>query len=156
MPQFSVCLLSIFLSLFSTLTNAIEKSFLQNNPQSLYSLLSAKNSIQISLPEPISFSDQVSRQQAYFFFKKIFQTFKTFEFYPEEEFPAFAEQGISIYKVRWSFIHIRNNNQYVFQIFFYIQREAPLPDRSKKARTFAPSAKILNLWKITEIKAEKL
>lgn len=156
MPQVSVCLVSLFLSLFSAVTQNIERCFLQNNSQDFSHLLSRQNSIPISLPEPISFSDQISSQQAYFLFQRIFRTFKTFEFYPEEAPPRFPEKGVYIYKARWSFIHTKNNNQHVFQIFFYIKSEHFPGKRAGKATVLPESPPIINFWKITEIKAEKL
>jgi len=131
-------ILGLFIALSPT-TQSIEKAFLQNNPRILYSLFSSESSINISLPEPISFSDQVSREQAFFLFKKIFSSFNTLEFYPEEEFPFSSENQSFIFKARWSFKDNRNNNQYPIHIFFYLIKE-----------------KLKNTWKIIEIKAEKI
>jgi len=86
-----IILLALFFPVISTTTQNIEKSFLQNNPKILYSLFSSKSSVNISLPEPISFSDQVTNQQAYFFFRKIFTSYTTFEFFAEEEPPDLPE-----------------------------------------------------------------
>jgi hypothetical protein len=155
-PQFSLCLLSVFLSLLSTSTKNIEKAFLQNNPGQLFSLLSEKSYIHISLPEPISFSDQLSSQQAYFFFRKTFRTFKTFEFYSENNSIRFPEKGVTIFKARWSFINKKNNNQYVFQIYFYLRSNQDRGKTISASGASRESSKIFNIWKITEIKAEKL
>ncbi|UCC41831.1 MAG: hypothetical protein JSV96_12620 [Candidatus Aminicenantes bacterium] len=122
----------------------IEKAFLQNNPKILYSLFSSRSSINISLPEPISFSDQLSHQQAYFLFKRTFSSYATFEFYSESKLPASPEIRNFIFKARWSFKDKKTNNQYVFHIFFYLMDEA-----SKK------SEKLKSNWKIIEIKAER-
>jgi len=132
---FSLCLL------LSTSAQNIEKAFLQNNPKILYPQFSSKSHINISLPEPISFSDQLSNQQAYFLFKKIFNSFSTFEFYSEKQSLSSEEEAF-ILKARWSFKNKKNNNQYVFHIFFYLLKEH--------------DQKHGNLWKITEIKAEKI
>jgi len=134
-----VILLTALLSLLSPVTQEIEKAFLQNNPKILYSLFSLESSINISLPEPISFSDQVSSEQAYFLFRKIFSSFTTLEFYSEEEFPFSTENQSFIFKARWSFKDNKNNNQYPINIFFYLINE-----------------KHKNSWKIIEIKAEKI
>jgi len=134
-----VILLTALLSLLSPVTQEIEKAFLQNNPKILYSLFSLESSINISLPEPISFSDQVSSEQAYFLFRKIFSSFTTLEFYSEEEFPFSTENQSFIFKARWSFKDNKNNNQYPINIFFYLINE-----------------KLKNSWKIIEIKAEKI
>ncbi len=141
MANFIVYILSSLCLLFSASSQNIEKAFLQNNPKILYSQFSSKSHINISLPEPISFSDQLSNQQAYFLFKKIFNSFSTFEFYSERQSLS-SEQETYIFKARWSFKNKKNNNQYVFHIFFFLLKEN--------------DQKHGNLWKITEIKAEKI
>jgi len=141
--QLSLCILSVFLSLVSSVTKNTEKSFLQNNPQLLLSLLSSERPINISLPEPISFSDEVSGQQAYFLFKKIFQAYTTFEFFPEISSPPSPEKGRFIFKASWSFYN-KNLNQVRFRIYFYVRAEQ------------RPSSKADDTWKIAEIKAERL
>lgn len=125
-----------------TTTQNIEKAFLQNNPKILYSLFSSRNHVSFSLPEPISFSDQLSDQQAYFFFKKIFSSFSTLEFYSEN--PTMDFEGINyIHKARWSFKDKKTQDLYVFHIFFYLVE-------SNNSQKSAKGSK----WKITEIKAE--
>jgi len=149
----NVVLLSILVSLLPTTTQNIEKAFLQNNPKILYSLFSAKSSINISLPEPISFSDQLSNQQAYFLFRKIFSAYTTFEFYSEKELPSDLENQNFIFKARWSFRDNKNNNQYVIHVFFYLIKEI------NSGPSFRQSLKNENskiTWKITEIKAGKI
>jgi len=140
-----VLTLIALLPLFATTTTQnIEKAFLQNNSKMLLSLFPPKSHINISLPAPISFADQVSNQQAYFLFKKIFSSYATFEFYSERQKPNFQSDG-TILKARWSFRDKKNNNQYVFNIFFYLIRiEAHDTDQNN------------NAWQITEIKAEKI
>jgi hypothetical protein len=140
--QLSLCILSVFLSLVSFVTKNTERSFLQNNPRLLLSLFSADAPINISLPEPISFSDEVSGQQAYFLFKQIFQTYTTFEFFPEVEAPPSIEKGRFIFKASWSFYN-KNLSQVRFRIYFYVRAE---PERAKAG----------DFWKIAEIKAERL
>jgi len=140
--QLGLFFLSFFLLLSSPITENIEKSFLQNNPRFLFPLFSTAQPVNISLPEPISFSDQLSCEQAYFLFQKIFRTYTTFEFFPEPSVQQTPDKGRFIFKARWSFLN-KNKTQTVFQIFFYI-RSLPQTD------------KLENPWKITEIKAEKL
>lgn len=142
MSQLSLYLLSLFLSLSSAFTENIEKSFLQNDPHILFSLLPSEQPLNISLPQPISFSDQISSEQAFFLFKKIFQTYTTFEFFSEPGFLPSLEKGRYIFKARWSFLS-KNRNQHVFMIFFYI-------------RGRPGASKLSDFWKISEIKAEKL
>lgn len=156
MTHLHVFLLTIALSLLSPTTKNIEKAFLQNNPRILYSLLSSESHINISLPEPISFSDQLSQQQAYFLFKQIFSAFTTFEFYSGSELPLFPEKQDFIFKARWSFKNNKNNNQYVFQIFFYLINERYQKGKSSPVRSKEKPEKFEHLWKIIEIKAEKL
>jgi len=139
--QVGLFLLTLVLSLSSSFTENIERSFLQNNPRLLFSLLAAEP-VQVSLPAPISFSDEISSEQAYFFFQKIFRTYTTFEFFPEQGVIRSFEGGSFIFKARWSFLN-RNRNQYVFLIFFYV-----------RARPGASGPK--PLWEISEIRAEQL
>ena len=125
-----------------TTTQNIEKAFLQNNPKLLYSLFSSKNHISFSLPEPISFSDQLTDQQAYFFFKKIFSSFSTLEFYSEN--PTMDFEGANyIHKARWSFKDKKTRDLHVFHIFFYLVGASQSENSNQR-----------NKWKITEIKAE--
>ena len=127
-----------------TVTQNIEKAFLQNNSQLLFELLSARNPINISLPEPVYFSDQLSNQQAYFVFRNIFSSYSTFEFYAERKPPSNGKNDY-IYQARWSFRDKRNNDQYLFYIFFYLMNESSGENK--------PSEKD---WRITEIKAKKI
>lgn len=153
MANLNVVLLTVLVSLLPTTTQNIEKAFLQNNPKILYSLFSAKSSVNISLPEPISFSDQLSNQQAYFLFRKIFSAYTTFEFYSEKELPSDLENQNFIFKARWSFRDNKNNNQYVIHVFFYLIKE------KNSDPSFGQSLKNKNskiTWKIIEIKAEKI
>lgn len=125
-------------------TQNIERSFLQNNPRLLYNLFSADHPLNVSLPEPIYFSDFLSNQQAFFFFKAIFSSYSTFEFYSERQ-ELTTEKDHYIYKARWSFQDKKNNDQYLFYIFFYLIKD-PSPNNG-------PSK---SLWTITEIKAKKV
>jgi hypothetical protein len=133
--------LLLTLALFSQTTKSIERSFFQNDPGLLYSLFTSSQHLNISLPEPISFADHLSSEQAYFLFRKIYSAFSTFEFYADSELPLFVGKKSFMFKSRWSFKNKRNNNQYVFQVFFYLVNE--------KNDSF-------DQWRITEIKAEKL
>ena len=115
-------ILAIFAALTFQITNStlnIEQAFLQNNPKILHSLFASDTQINISLPDPLSFSDQISDQQAFFLFKKIFSSYPAIEFYSVGP-PLFFKRESCIYKARWSFKNKRNNNQYGFHIFFYL------------------------------------
>ena len=144
MVNLVLSLITILPLFTSTTTQNIEKAFLQNNSKMLLSLLPSKSHINISLPSPISFADQVSNQQAYFLFKKIFSSYSTFEFYSERQRPT-EQMENTILKARWSFRDKKNNNQYVFNIFFYLHRIDARDSEQKR-----------NVWEITEIKAEKI
>lgn len=144
MTSFIVAALTILSFNLSTTTQNIEKAFLQNNSKLLLELFSAQNPINISLPEPIYFSDQLSSQQAYFIFKNIFASYSTFEFYSDRQ-PQSSENDNHIFQARWSFRDKKNNDQYLFYIFFYLVQEKSEEKKSSKTR-----------WKITEIKAKKI
>ena len=145
MANIGILPLLLTLTLISQTTRTIEKAFFQDDPQLLYSLFPAHDHINISFPEPISFSDQMSPEQAYLFFCQIYATYSTFEFYGDSELPVLAKGGSFIFKARWSFKNKRTNTQYVLQAFFRLIREQP-PQRGSP----------LISWKITEIKAETL
>ncbi|MGB7296862.1 MAG: hypothetical protein WBC70_14850 [Candidatus Aminicenantales bacterium] len=132
------------LSLLSQTTRTIEKAFFQDDPQLLFSLFSSRGHIHISLPEPISFSDQMSPEQAYLFFRQVCATYSTFEFYADSDRPVLAKGNSFIFKARWSFKNKKTSNQYVLLAFFRLTREPP--------RRGSP----LTPWRITEIKAETL
>ncbi len=139
----SFLLISI-IQVSSVSTQDIEKAFLQNDAKTLYQLIPENYFINISLPEPISFSDQVSNQQAYFLFKKIFSSYLTFEFYSMDRFSVFSEKKSFIFKGRWSFQDRKNNNKYVFHIFFYMKSF----ERKNENKE--------DYLKIVEIKAERI
>jgi hypothetical protein len=137
--------LLLTLSLLSQTTRTIEKAFFQDDPKLLYSLLSTQGHIHISFPEPISFSDQISPQQAFFFFRQITSAYSTFEFYADSELPVPAKENRFIFKARWSFKNKKNDDQHVFQVFFHLIREK-LPG----------GGRLQHPWRISEIKAESL
>jgi len=137
----AILLVSLIPILLPPNTQNIERAFLQNDARMLQSLFPPQSHINISLPEPISFSDQVTNQQAYFLFQKIFSSYTTFEFYSENQ-PTSIEGNSTIIKTRWSFRDKKNRNQYVFNVFFYLIK---LPSQ--------PEGQTGDAWKITEIRA---
>ncbi len=152
MAQFGVFLLSLALSLLSAPAKTIERSFLQNDPRILTRLLPTDAHIVVSLPEPISFSDQISAQQASFLFEQVFSAYTTFEFYPEGEFPFFITEEGAILKARWSFRNNRTSDQHVLELFFYLARE----DREHQAdESPGPQNRAIK-WTIAEIKAAEI
>jgi hypothetical protein len=140
--SFLISALTIFTFTVTTATQDIEKAFLQNNPRLLSNLFSTQNPINVSLPDPIFFSDQITHHQAHFLFKNIFAFYSTFEFYSERQ-PFIPEKSNYIFKARWSFRDKKNNDQFPFYIFFFLIKEAS----SDGAKT---------TWRISEIKAKKI
>jgi len=141
---FKLFVLPLLITLLSTTTQDIEKAFLQNNPKTLYSLFSAESGINIS------------RQQAYFLFKKIFSSYTTFEFFSESEIPPDIEDESFIFRARWSFRDNKNNNQHVLHIFLFLLNETGLDDRASPSLSGREGRNPKNAWKIIEIKAEKI
>lgn len=148
MFHFSIVLLSSFLALLPPLTEEIQRAWLRNSAAELHDVFSRTTALNISLPEPVLFSDQVSHEQAYFLFERIFSTYKTFEFIPEAGFSKPSEPRGRIFKARWSFRNTRNNTPYLFEVFFYL-----IPDSGPSGSPLAPNAMP---WRISEIKAERL
>lgn len=145
MASIGIFPLLLTLSLLSQTTRSIENAFFQDDPQLLYSLLTTQGHVYISLPEPISFSDQISPQQAFFLFRQLYTTYSTFEFYADDELPVLAKEKSFIFKARWSFRNKKSDNQHVFQVFFHLTREISPTGRNRQVP-----------WRITEIKAESL
>lgn len=144
MISFLVTVLTFLSITLPATTQNIERAFLQNNSRLLLELLSDQNLINVSLPEPIYFSDHLSNQQAYFVFKNIFSTYATFEFYSDRQ-PQSSENTTHIFQARWSFRDKKNNDQYLFYVFFHLTKEISGENNS-----------VTTLWKITEIKAKKI
>jgi hypothetical protein len=142
--SFIVSALAVLSFTLTPATQNIERAFLQNNPKLLYDLFSADHPLNVSLPEPIYFSDFLSNQQAFFFFKTIFSSYSTFEFYSERQ-DLTPDKDYYIYKARWSFQDKKNNDQYLFYIFFYLMKDPLQADQTSETG-----------WKITEIKAKKI
>ncbi len=124
----------------SAATQSIERAFLQNNAGMLLALMPTEGRVKLSLPEPLSFSDQLSDQQAYFLFKKIFATYVTLEFYPTRQ-PLPGQGRSHIFKTRWSFQDPKNN-KYFMNLFFFL-------------RDLSPDSASTPQWKISEIRAEE-
>jgi len=140
--SFFVSALTFLTLAITPATQDIERAFLQNNPKLLSNLFSTQYPLNVSLPDPIFFSDQITHHQAYFLFKKIFAFYSTFEFYSEQQ-TLTPEKASYIFKARWSFRDKKNNDQYPFYIFFFLNMEAS-KDGAK------------SIWRISEIKAKKI
>jgi hypothetical protein len=143
-----VLALSFLLSLPVPVTKPLEKAFLENSPEILAGILTAEGDIPVSLPDPLSLADQLSPDQTFLVFKRIFSVFKTTEFFVTSGFPSISGQPGGILKARWSFRDEKTGNVYPMRVFFYVVPET-LPAGPGRG---APA----NVLKIVEIRAEKL
>jgi len=140
--------LTLFLSLPLPIASRVEAAFLQNSPAILRELLPTQGTIPVSFPEPLSFADQLSPDQAFLVFGRIFSVFKTTEFITDPQLSALPGLPGGILKARWSFRNERTGNQYPFRVYFFI---VPLRlPHSAGAR--GPRI----AFKIVEIRAERL
>lgn len=142
----AVILLALLVPFLSPQTKDIESAFLQNRPDGLHRLFSSSGSLHLSLPEPLSFSDRVSNEQARLLFERFFSTYRTVEFYLDPRASALPGDPVRIHKARWSFRNIRTNTAYVFDVFIRLQPEFPSPGAGRRVRP---------LWRIAEIRADK-
>ncbi len=133
-------LLLVTLNPFSA-ARSIERAFLQNNARALLEVLPSDGRINLSFPEPISFSDQLSNQQTVLLLEKLFSIYTTQEFFSElGEEPH--EETSYFFKARWSF-QDKNRNLYALDLFFQLA-------------LVADEAEASPVWKITDIRAEKI
>jgi hypothetical protein len=145
---FSALLVSSLLAFVPSVTRDIGRACAGNSAGALAKLLSPAAGLHVSLPDPISFSDRLSHEQAYFLFERIFAVHKTFEFVPERELTLVPGKPGFIFKARWSFRDTRNDNPYLFRVFFYLMpRQVAMAAGGPSPRTG---------WEIVEIKAERL
>jgi regulator of protease activity HflC (stomatin/prohibitin superfamily) len=146
--SFSVLLVSSLLAFAPAVTRDIAEAWAANDVGGVIRLLSPAAGLHVSLPGPISFSDRVSREQAYFLFERIFAVHGTYEFVPEPARTIVPGKPGFIFKARWSFRDRRNGNPYLFRLFFYV---SPRPDAGRDG-----PAPLRAGWEIVEIKAERL
>ena len=139
--------LTIFLAYPAPAAKAIERAFLQNDAELLGLSFPAEGAVLISLPDPISFSDQVSSEQARLLFTRYFSTYKTTEFFldPEVSFVP-GKPGRIIKSRRWSFRNVLTGVVYPVRIYFYVSPGPPEEDGENS----------VPVWRILEIRAEKL
>jgi hypothetical protein len=140
--------LTLLLALPLPVASRIETAFLQNSPAVLRELFVTEGTVPVSLPEPLSLADQLSPDQAFLVFSRIFAVFKTTEFTTDTRLSSIPGQPGGILKARWSFRNERTGNQYPFRVYFFLVPAAgPAgPD------TRAPGAS----FRIVEIRAERL
>lgn len=148
MVNFHLLALSLLLTLPSPIASRVEKAFLQNSPQILRELMTAEGTIPVSLPEPLSLADQLSPDQTYLVFRRIFSVFKTTEFYADPNVSTLPGLPGGILKARWSFRNERTGNQYPFRVYFFIAPERLPPSAGVGGHGIA--------LKIVEIRAERL
>ncbi|MCX7974563.1 MAG: hypothetical protein N3B16_08690 [Candidatus Aminicenantes bacterium] len=133
-----------FYLIFINLTSRnIEKAFLQSNAALLASLCPTKGVIQVSLPEPINFSDILAPGQIKVFFERIFHRYSTFEFFIESPLSISPDNQRWFIRARWSFFEKKNLQQQAFRIYFQVKRETKIKKRGLE-------------WTIIEIRAEKI
>lgn len=146
--SFSAFLISSLLALIPSVTIDIGRACAANDARALASLFSPGAGLHVSLPDPVSFSDRLSHEQAYFLFERIFAVHRTYEFVPEPELVIVPKRPGFIFKARWSFRNVRNGNPYLFRIFFQV---LPGPSAPETGLSSSPSG-----WEIVEIRAERL
>jgi hypothetical protein len=123
------------------MTNPLERAFLENSADILAQTLTAEGSIPVSLGEPLSVADQLSPDQAYLVFRRIFSVYKTTEFYVASGLVTFPGRSGAVLKARWAFRNQRTGNTYPMRVSFYLAPEA------------GPDGRVL---RIVEVRAEKL
>lgn len=148
MTIFNVLALSILLSLPVPITKPIERAFLQNSPDILKGLLTSGGDIAVSLPDPLLLADQLSPDQAYLVFRRVFSVFKTTEFFVDPGLSTLPARPGGILRARWSFRNQKTGNQYLIRFFFYVAPEPFSSGSFPRARE--------SVLRIVEIRAEKL
>ena len=148
MVTFHLLSLSLLLSLPVPIASQVETAFLQNSPQILRELLTSEGTIPISLPDPLSLADQLSPDQAFLVFKRIFSVYKTTEFTAEPRLSSLPGLPGGVLKARWSFRNERTGNQYPFRVYFFIVPGSLSPPGGARGSGIA--------LKIIEIRAERL
>jgi hypothetical protein len=140
--------LSVLLSLPLPVTKTVERAFLQNSPEILRELLTSRGDIPVSLPDPLSLADQLSPDQAYFVFKRIFSVYQTIEFFSDPRLFTLPGKPGGILTARWSFRNGMTGDLYPFRIFLYMMPEAQVPPAGAASRAVS--------LRIVEIRAERL
>jgi len=126
----------------SSITTDIEKAFLQNDPEILRTLIAPGSFINLYFAEPIVFSDLLSDEQAYLWFRRFFRSYKTLGFYPDPEgiLLRSLDRGSFIFKARWE-IQTQDRPQLALDVLFYFRLRSQ--ERNLKGS-----------WSILQIRAE--
>ncbi len=135
--------LPLSLYLLTLAAHDLERAFLQNNASTLARLFNPAAAIQVSLPEPISFSDILTAKQAQVFFERLFAAYPTLEFFIETNFPFVPPRERWLIRARWSFSDKRQLRQHVVRIHFLVK----LVNANQRGKAG---------WKIIEMRAEKI
>jgi hypothetical protein len=140
--------LTLLLSLPLPIASRVETAFLQNSPAVLREILTKQGTIPVSLPDPLSVADQLSPDQAFLVFGRIFTVFKTTEFTADPQLSALPGVTGGILKARWSFRNERTGDQYPVRIYFFVAPVRRPPPSAGRAPAMA--------FEIVEIRAERL
>jgi len=140
--------LTLLLALPLPIASRVDTAFLQNSPAILRELLTTQGTIPVSLPEPLSLADELSPDQAFLVFGRIFSVFKTTEFTTDPQLSALPGLSGGILKARWSFRNERTGNQYPFRVYFFVVPERLPSSAGGRGHGMA--------FKIVEIRAERL
>ncbi len=141
--------LSLLISLPIPIAARVQTAFLQDSPALFHELLATEGTIPVSLPEPLSLADQLSPDQTYLEFARIFSVFKTTEFTTDPELSTLPGSPGMILKARWSFRNRRTGVQYPLRrLYFFVVPVVPPPSASGVGPVLD--------FKIVEIRAEKL
>jgi len=135
--------LTVLLTLPPPIASRVEAAFLRNSPPALRELLATEGTIPVSLPEPLALADQLSPDQAFLVFSRIFAVFRTTEFTADPRLSSLPGRPGAILKARWSFRNERSGDQYPFRVYFFL---APAPGSGDPAASF----------RIVEVRAERL
>lgn len=146
MISLNLPVLSLLVSLLAPVPVEVEKAFLRASSKLMQPVLS-ESAVLVSLPDPLSFSDQVSGEQATLLFSQIFAQYRTLEFYREGALVTMRGKPGGIFKAHWSFRDVRTGAGHAFRLFFYLVRESgPAVPRPGGPAT---------VWRVSEIRAER-
>lgn len=146
-PFPALALLSLLFSPPAVLTAQLETAFLQNSAAAVRPLLTRQGALAVSLPEPVSLSDQLSPDQTYLVLNRLFKAFKTTEFISEPRLSALPGRRGGILKARWSLRNERTGAMVPLRIYIYLAPEAVGSEREERRGV---------ALRIVEIRAERL
>jgi hypothetical protein len=142
----SVVALASLLSL--PVTKPIERAFLQDSAEVLAEVLTGQGDVPVSFPEPLSLADQLSPDQVYLVFRRVFAVYKTTEFFVTPGLTTLPGRPGGILRARWSFRDEKTGKTYPMRLFFYLSPEPPGAGPNRGAPT--------GVLRVVEIRAERL